>query len=180
MEGIAAGDERALSQLYDSTSRVVYGIALRVARESSAAEDITMDVYMQVWRTAGTYMAGRGTVLSWLAMLARSRALDWARTRHAKAAQKSQSLDDVFGLSDAAPSPESASIEASRSRKIQESLAALPADQRQAVEMAFFFGMSHTEIAERLDLPLGTVKSRIRIAMTRLRESLETHRGSIQ
>jgi RNA polymerase sigma-70 factor, ECF subfamily len=169
---VAAGDERALSSLYDDTSRIVYGLALRILREPSTAEDISLDVYLQIWRAAGTYDPQRGTVLAWLVTLVRSRAIDHLRTRKARRAEMEENIDDVVGLRDSRPSPEMASVEAMRSRAIREAMADLAPEQREAIELAYYSGLSHTEIAARKDLPLGTVKTRIRLGMLSLRKQL--------
>ena len=102
---VARGEESALAQLYDSTCRVVYGLILRIIGDSAAAEEIAMEVYLQVWRTAANYSAERGTVSTWLVMLARSRAIDWLRSRRGQSARREDSLDDVFVLRDPGPDP---------------------------------------------------------------------------
>jgi RNA polymerase sigma-70 factor, ECF subfamily len=111
---IAGGDDHALTVLYDSTNRIVYGLALRVLGEPSCAEDTTMEVYLQVWRTAESYDPQRGTVLSWLATLARSRAIDCLRNRKARRAELEENVDEVANLRDPRPSPELASVEDGR------------------------------------------------------------------
>lgn len=169
---VASGEERALSELYDCTNRIVYGLCLRVLRDPSAAEEITMEVYLQVWRTAAAYDASRGSAPAWLVTLARSRAIDYLRSRMARHSTMERELDEVFELSDPKPSPESESMQSARARVIQEAMAKLPSEQRQAIEMTYFSGLTHTEIAGRTGLPLGTVKTRIRSGMMRLRELL--------
>jgi len=169
---LAAGDEFAFAQLYDRTNRIVYGLALRILRDLSSAEDITMEVYLQVWRTASRYDPQRGTVTSWLVTLARSRALDCLRSRKARHTDLEENVDDVHDLHDSRSSPELASMEAGRSRIVQKALADLVPDQREAIEMAYFSGLSHSEMAERTGLPLGTVKTRIRLGMLHLRKLL--------
>ena len=172
---VAVGDERALAKLYDSTSRMVYGLCLRVVKDPTAAEDITLETYLQLWRTAGSYDPARGSVTAWLLTVVRSRSIDWLRARKARRADLEQNLDDVFSLKDHRPSPEHASIEASRTRVIREAMAGLPDDQRRAIELTYFSGLSHSEIAVHTGLPLGTVKTRIRLGMMRLRELLGPH-----
>jgi RNA polymerase sigma-70 factor, ECF subfamily len=162
---VSRGDERALAQFYDRTSGLVYGLALRIVREPSAAEDIMLEVYLQVWRTAQSFDAGRGTVSSWLVTLVRSRAIDWLRSRQARGANLEQPLDNVLTLSDHRPSPERASEQAGRVRIIREALSGLVPEQRKAIELAYFSGLSQSEIAAQTGLPLGTVKTRIRRGM---------------
>jgi RNA polymerase sigma-70 factor, ECF subfamily len=141
-------------------------------REPSAAEDILLEVYLQVWSTAQSFDAGRGAVSSWLLTLVRSRAIDWLRSRRARRTHLEQPLDEVLTLSNHRPSPERASAEAGRARIIGEAMAGLVPDQRQAIELAYFSGLSQSEIAARTGLPLGTVKTRIRLGMIHLRELL--------
>lgn len=169
---VAQGDERSLGQLYDRTSRLVYGLALRILGDAGAAEDVTMEVFMQVWRTAESYQAGRGSVSAWLVTLARSRSIDWLRSKRGRSQELEHPLDEVTGLQDSRPTPESTSIVAGRTRIVHGAMAGLPAEQRHVIELAFFSGLSHSEIAHRVALPLGTVKTRIRLGMLRLRELL--------
>lgn len=169
---VAAGDERALGQIYDTTSRIVYGLCLRIVKDPSAAEDITLEAYLQLWRTAPNYDPLRGTVTAWLLTVARSRAIDWLRARKSRRADLEQNLDDVFDLQDKRPTPEHTSIDSSRNRIIRDVMAELPAEQRRAIELTYFPGLSHSEIALQTGLPIGTVKTRIRLGMMRLRELL--------
>jgi len=169
---IARGSEQALAQLYDCTSSVVYGLALRLLREPSLAEDVTLEVFLQVWRTAGTYDIQRGRVLPWLVTMVRSRAIDRLRSPQVRGSGLEQPLEDTADLDDRQPSPERLSIEAGNSRAIRRALSELPTEQREAIELAYFSGFSHSEIAHRSGLPLGTVKTRIRQGMLRLRELL--------
>jgi RNA polymerase sigma-70 factor (ECF subfamily) len=133
---LAEGDEQALAQLYDSTNRIVYGLALRILGDPSSAEDVTMEVYLQVWRTAKSYDPRRGTVSSWLVTLVRSRAIDCLRSRKARRAELEDNVDDMVSLSDSRSSPESATVEAGRSRIVRKAMADLPSDQRKAIELA--------------------------------------------
>jgi len=150
----ARGDERALAQLYDSTNRLVYGMALRILGDVSSAEDVTTEVYLQVWRTAESYDPRRGTVSAWLVALVRTRAIACLRSRKAR------------------PRPELMSAEAGRSRASRRALGDLARDQREAIELAYFSGFSQNEIVARSGLPFGTVKTRIRLGMSHLREIL--------
>jgi len=130
------------------------------------------NVIAQVWRTAQNYARSRGTVTAWLITIARSRAIDWIRSGQARAWQRTEDLDKLSQPRDSAPSPELARMESDRVEVVQRALAALPREQRQVVELSYFEAMSHSEIAERLGQPLGTVKSRIRLGMQRMRELL--------
>jgi RNA polymerase sigma-70 factor (ECF subfamily) len=169
---LASGDEQALARLYDLTNRIVYGLALRILGDPSFAEDVTMEVYLQVWRTAGRYDPQRGTVASWLVTLVRSRAIDCLRSRKARRAGLEENVDDVAHLRDVRPGPELASVEQGRSRIVRKAMQELSPDQREAIELAFFSELSHTEVAVETGLPLGTVKTRIRLGMLHLRKLL--------
>ncbi len=169
---IAKGNQDALTELYDTTNRMVYGLALRILGNSSSAEEVLLDVYVQVWRTAKSFDPGRGKVTSWLVSMARSRAIDALRSRQARGANLATSLEDVSELKDPRGGPEGHSVLRSRAQVVQKSLAELPDDQRNAIELAYFSGLTHGEIAARTGLPLGTVKTRIRSGMLRLRELL--------
>lgn len=169
---LADGDEQAFARFYDTTNRIVYGVALRILTDPSTAEDVTMEVYLQVWRTAKKYDPARGSVSSWLATLVRSRAIDSLRSRKARRTELEDNVDDVADLRDHRPSPELASAEQGRSRIVRKAMDALSPDQREAIELAFFSGLSHTEVAVQTGLPLGTVKTRIRLGMLQLRKLL--------
>lgn len=172
MARVAEGNENALTDLYDSTSRVVYGLILRILGNASSAEEVTLDVYLQVWRTAQSYDSGRGTVSCWLVTLARSRAIDALRSRQVRSAMFEQPLEEILEPRDLRRDPEQLSIEQAQAHIVSNLLAELPVDQRQAIKLAYFSGLSHSEIAARSGLPLGTVKTRIRLGMLRLRELL--------
>lgn len=169
---IAQGDQDALTQLYDSTNRMVYGLALRILGELSAAEETLFEVYLQVWRTAKNFDPNRGRVSSWLVSMTRSRAIDALRARKARRDNVARSLDEISDLQDRRSGPEGRSLQQSREQVIRKSLAELPRDQRTAIELAYFSGLTQGEIASRTGLPLGTVKTRIRSGMLRLRELL--------
>ena len=167
----AAGDQQAVSELYDTTSRMVYGLVLRILGDEAAAEEVLLDVYMQVWRQASTYDAGRGAPLAWLATIARSRAIDRLRAGR-QHFQRTSSLETVSQQSTGESLEEAAYVTELRGI-VREALSALSNEQREALELAYYGGMSHSEIAERLGQPLGTVKTRIRLGMIKLREILK-------
>ena len=178
LERVAQRDQRAFSQLYDASSRLVFGLILRLVRDPSVAEDITMEVFMQVWRTATSYDTTRGSVNAWLITVARSRAIDWIRSSRARFEQQKQPLDAGPELTDRKATPEDRVLHTDRAAVVQQALSALPAEQRQLVELAYFSGLSQTEMAEQLSLPLGTVKSRVRMGLARLRELLGPYNES--
>jgi RNA polymerase sigma-70 factor, ECF subfamily len=174
---VAEGNESALARLYDGTSQMVYGLAMRVVRDPSAAEDITLEVYLQVWRNAASYDPARGEVLPWLATLARSRAIDYLRSRKARRAEFEDNIHEIAELRDSRPHPELACMTAGDSRLVHSAIASLSSEQREVIELAYFSELSHSEIAQQTGLPLGTVKTRIRAGMMNLRKSLQRFTG---
>ena len=168
---ISDGEQPALGALYDESSSLIYSMVLRVLGNVADAEEVTMDVYTQVWKAASGYDTSRGSVTAWMVTLARSRAIDRVRSR-ASRARKETALPETYDAPSVGNSPEQQTEETQRRHQVMTALATLPADQRQAVELAFYSGLTHSELAERLGQPLGTVKTRIRAGMSRLRELL--------
>jgi RNA polymerase sigma-70 factor, ECF subfamily len=159
IEAIAAGDSASLAAFYDATNRVAFGLILRILGDPATAEEVLLDVYTQVWRQAGNYRRERGTPLAWLLTIARTRALDRLRSGWQER-QRKESLEVV------------AEARSNAARLVRRALAALPAEQRQMIELAYFSGLSHSEIAAHLGQPLGTVKTRTRLGMIKLKELL--------
>jgi RNA polymerase sigma-70 factor (ECF subfamily) len=174
IEGTAGGDAAALAALYDATAALVNGLALRILGDPGAAEEVTLDVYLQVWRQAARYDPARGAPAAWLLTLARSRAID---RRRAGAGQRRETEPVALAMADPGPGPEEGTAAGERRRLVRGALAGLGPEQRKTIELAYFGGLSHTEIAATLGEPLGTVKTRIRLGMMRLREAL---RGTLQ
>jgi RNA polymerase sigma-70 factor, ECF subfamily len=170
VRGAGAGDSRALASLYNESCSFVYGLALRVLRNEADAEEITSDVYSQVWRNASTFDHSRGSVNAWLTMLARSRSIDRLRAR--ARAHKEDTLDAVAQITAAGETPETARLLSQRRASVHAALAYLSPEQREAIELAYFSGLTQSELAHRLQQPLGTVKTRIRLGMIKLRERL--------
>ncbi|MGH9844783.1 MAG: sigma-70 family RNA polymerase sigma factor [Blastocatellia bacterium] len=171
---IAERDQAAFARFYDLTNRLVFSVVLRILGDHTMAEEVTHDVYMQVWNQAAGYNAERGTPFAWLMTMARSRAID--RTRSAQCRKReNEPLDTVFNYAAPSEDPEEASIFAERRRLVRRALQSLSDDQRQVIEIAYFSGLSQSEIAERLRIPLGTVKTRMRTGLMRLREILTKH-----
>jgi RNA polymerase sigma-70 factor (ECF subfamily) len=173
---VAAGESRALADLYDATAVYVFGILRRMLWSAESAEEVAQEVYMQVWKMAGTFDPERGSAWSWLALLTRSRAIDRMRADGSyhdavDDLMRRQTLSDRPRVAGGHQHQEAAASE--RAERIRAALGALPGDQRRALELAFFGGLTHREIAERTDTPLGTVKTRIRTALLRLREPLK-------
>jgi RNA polymerase sigma-70 factor (ECF subfamily) len=167
---LASGDLDAAGELYDRHAGKVLALARRIVRDDGDAEDIVQEVFSQAWRTATRYEAGRGTVAGWLLMMARTRAIDRLRARQSRPDTIGDVLlDRMPGQSEA---PADALIAGEQYARIRQGLGELPAEQRTALELAYFEGLSQSEIAERLAAPLGTIKTRIRTALTTLRRSL--------
>jgi RNA polymerase sigma-70 factor (ECF subfamily) len=171
IQRIAQGDQPALAPLYDETRRFVYALALRILQDYGLAEEATMDVYLQIWRQAHSYAPARGNPSAWLLNMARSRAIDLLR-RKARKKRLEESLEAAGSMVASTHDPEQASLLGEKQRRAREALAQLNPEQREVIEIAYFAGLSHSEIAELLGLPLGTIKTRIRSGMLKLRESL--------
>jgi len=161
---IRSGDDQAMAQLYDRYSGIVYSVALRVLGDTGAAEDILQDIFMQLWRNPDVFDASRGSLPAWLAVIARNRAIDTLRKRRPE-----EEISDVV-----------VSVEPDLARgaewsrvldKIRGVLGTMPAPQRSALEMSFFEGLTHSEIAEKTGEPLGTIKTRIRAGLNALRKA---------
>lgn len=172
----AAGNESAIGRLYDRYATVLYTVAYRIAGQRADAEEIVIESFAQAWRDAGRFEPGRGSVGAWLTMIARSRALDLVRARSRRERITEAAAAD---RPDAPPAmgawhgdPADALDRAERRRRVQAALAELSPPQRQAIELAFFEGLSQSEIAARLNEPLGTVKTRVRLGMQKLRAAL--------
>ena len=173
MERVTHGDQKALSDLYDATRSRVFSLALFMVRETDLAEDVVVDVYAQIWRNAASYDESKGGVLNWVLMMTRSRALDVIRVRGRIYARET-GLDDAETLCHPAEKgPEQISLAADRAQKIRRALGTLPLEQRELILAGFFCGLSHAELADQFRLPLGTVKSRMRLGLTSLRRRLE-------
>ena len=168
---IAAGDQGALAALYDGSSRLVYAVALRILIEPADAEEVTLDVFTQVWRSASTFDPSRGSVNAWLVALARSRAIDRFRSATARARYE-QLVGDFPETPASGGDPEAAAGRRRQQSAVLAALAQISPEQRTAIHLAYFSGLSHNEIAVRLGTPLGTVKTRIRQGMIKLREHL--------
>jgi RNA polymerase sigma-70 factor (ECF subfamily) len=179
LDRVARGDERALGQLYDRFGAALYAVALRIAGERADADEIVVDAFSQAWREAGRFSADRGSVAAWLTMICRSRALDLvrARGRRARLVDAAQAADPEAppAMAGWTADPAGVTTGAERSRCVQQALDALPPPQREAIELAYYQGLSHSEIAERLNQPLGTVKTRVRLAMQKLRDQLRSY-----
>lgn len=173
MRRMAKGDHGALGQCYDAMGPVVFSLAVRMLRDRQAAEDVSQDIFVQVWRQAGNYDTSRGTPEAWIMMIARTRILDRLRSRSAGIVLKpvGENLPDA---PDATDWPEDLAVTREDAVYVREALAELPEDQKQAVELAFFDGLTHVEISEKLNVPLGTIKTRIRLGLLKIKDRLAT------
>jgi len=169
---MAQGHQEALAELYDQTSPVLNGLLLRMLGPEDA-EEILLDVYMRAWKKSASFAPDRGTVQSWLVIMARTMAIDRIRQKHIHPESGAFELDHVAGLISSDASPEVQTEDARRRKQVAAILRELPAEQREVLQLAFFSGFTHSELAARLGQPLGTVKSRIRVALGRLRAMLE-------
>jgi RNA polymerase sigma-70 factor (ECF subfamily) len=164
---VQSGDERAMASLFDRYSKLVYSVALRVLRDPSAAEDVLQEVFMQIWRNPDSFTAARGSLGGWLSVVSRNRSIDTLRRK-----RPSVDVDDVplasnFNLADDAE--RNSLMELARTV-----IHKLPTEQRKTLEMAFFDGLTHSEIAEMTGDPLGTVKTRIRSGLLTLRKAFQS------
>jgi RNA polymerase sigma-70 factor (ECF subfamily) len=165
-------DMRAFEQLYDRHCRLVYGLIFRIVQQAGTAEELVQDVFLQLWRNASQYDASRGPFLPWLLTMARNRALDNLRLKSERQRRREDQTEEMPGIC-AAPEFEKLLDEKRRATRVRELLTSLQPLQKRAIELAYFEGLSHTEIAETLKEPLGTVKSWIRNGLLRIREGLQ-------
>ncbi|HEX2188596.1 MAG TPA: sigma-70 family RNA polymerase sigma factor [Longimicrobiaceae bacterium] len=173
---MAAGDQAALAALYDRWSTLVHSVAARRVADAEDAAEVVEEVFWQAWRQAGEYREGRGAVSTWLGMIARSRAHDRLRSRRRERETETPAGLAVLQGFPAADDPALGAERAERRDLVERALGTLPADQREAVELAYFRGMSQSEIAAHTGQPLGTVKTRARLALQKLREKLSALR----
>ena len=177
LQRIAARDTAALAELYDRHSRLLFGLILRIVRDRGEAEDILQEAFVRVWTRAETYDAQVGGPLAWIVRVARNYAIDRLRARRVRASVDAPAIDlaavEAAALATGIQTPEAAVLIAERRRALTDAMAGLPAEQRQLIEAAFFEGYTHSELARRFGLPLGTVKTRIRTGMIAMRQRLE-------
>jgi RNA polymerase sigma-70 factor, ECF subfamily len=166
----ARGDEQSFAAVYDLTASRVHGLVVRVVRDPAQAEEVTQEVYLQAWRTASRYDEQKGSALSWLMTLAHRRAVDRVRSAEAASRQDTTYHQRTRTVPhDTTAEAAETSIEA---RRVRTALAELTTVQREALELAYFGGYTHTEVATMLDLPVGTAKTRIRDGIIRLRDAM--------
>lgn len=169
VKGIADGDESALATLYDRWAQSVYSLAAHLLKDADGAEDVVEETFWQVWQRASSYDVSRGTVRTWLLTIGRSRALDRMRARKR---DREDITADLSFIRDPRSDPSQEVDGAERRNLVYAALTELPDDQRRAIELAYFRGLSQSEIAGFLDEPLGTIKTRMRLGMQKLRDKL--------
>ena len=170
LRGCAAGDQSAMATLYDLTSAKAYGLALRVLRNPAQAEEVTQESYLDAWRGSSNFQSARGSGLAWLLTIVHRRAVDRVRS-----AQATSRRDVTYGLAELAvtpPDPAEQAIATVEAQRVRGALLQLSDNQRRALELAYFDGRTHSEVAADLNVPLGTAKTRIRDGLTRLRSVL--------
>jgi RNA polymerase sigma-70 factor, ECF subfamily len=166
LQRVRQGDQTAMAEIFDRYGRVVYSVALRVLKDAGHAEDVMQEIFFQIWRNSDSFVQGRGSLGAWLVVVARNRSIDLLRRR-----KPTDSVEDV-----ALATPCNLASDAEHNmmmEKVQKVLQDLPAEQQKSMELAFFEGLSHSEIAERTGDPLGTVKTRIRLALATLRKAFQ-------
>ena len=171
---MAAEDESALAALYDRHATAIYSLALRITRRPQDAEDVTQQVFTQAWRTAARHDRSRGAVAAWLLMMARSRAIDCLRRRDS-AREGTADDSQLAAIPDPAPGVEYVVATRQQVEQVSMAMAALPDEQRRALELAYYEGLTQREIASRTSTPLGTVKTRVRTALMSLRIVITGH-----
>jgi len=174
VRAIAQGSSDALGRLYDRHAGIVFALARRILARPEDAEEIVQDVFAQVWRQAAEYRGERASVAGWVVMLTRTRAIDRLRARRARP-DLDQGIEPTpaLALPSSSPDPEAVTLAEESVREIRGAFAALPDAQRSVLELAYYQGLSHSEIAARTGVPLGTVKTRIRTAMETLRQKMD-------
>ena len=172
MQQLLRKDVGAFEELYERHSRIVYSLVLRILRQGPTAEEVVQDVFLQLWRNSSQYDVRRPLV-PWLLTLARNRALDHLRLKSERQRRREEQTEELPQVASAAPEYERALDEKRRAERVRALIGSLPAAQKKAIELAYFEGLSHSEIAASLHEPLGTVKSWIRNGLLRLKEALQ-------
>jgi RNA polymerase sigma-70 factor (ECF subfamily) len=164
------GDEAAFARLYDATAARAYGLAVRVVRDPSQAEEVTQEAFLEIWRTASRFDAAKGSAVSWILTLVHRKAVD--RVRSAEASTRRDTTYHQSNVAVAHDSTAEAAQASMEARRVRQALDSLTGVQREALELAYFKGYTHTEVATMLDLPVGTAKTRIRDGLIRLRDTM--------
>jgi len=177
MRRIVEADETALGALYDRWVRSLYSLVLHLLKDPDEAEDVVEETFWQAWKKAGSYEPSKGAVSTWLLTIGRRKALDRLRAKKRSGADTVPGDFDFADLPSTAPDPSAEAEGAELREHVRAALSELPNEQREVLELGYFSGLSQSEIAEATGQPLGTVKTRMRLAMQKLREPLSMHRG---
>jgi RNA polymerase sigma-70 factor (ECF subfamily) len=172
---VVKGDQQAFSQLYDHSSTLLFTLAVRILGNHEEAAELLQDVYLEVWRKVSHYDVGRGTPMAWLVTLTKSRAIDRLRAKTTRGYRATNSLEagTIAQVVDPGPSPFETQADQDLRHAVRTALDGLPEAQQQPIELAYYEGLSHSEIAARLNQPLGTVKTRIKLGMSKLHAALQ-------
>ena len=173
MSEISDNNRDALAALYDRYSRRVFGMAARLLNDAVSSEEVTQDVFMRVWNRAGSYAPDKGKFTTWLFRIAHNRAIDELRKRRRDKSQYADDIADHWDLESSDITPSEAAVANSEYASVRKALATLPDPQRQVVELSYFKGLTQSEIADKTGQPLGTVKTRMRLALRKLHTALE-------
>jgi RNA polymerase sigma-70 factor (ECF subfamily) len=165
---ITESQEEALAQLYDRYNRLVFSLAVAIVNDRATAEEITLDVFMRIWQKAGTYRADQSKVSTWLTHITRHHAIDVLRRRAVRSDQYAVQWEDIIYAESPQQNPQESAELSMRRERVHAALAQLPPDQKQAILLAYFGGLTQSQIAETLKQPLGTIKTRVRLAMQKL------------
>jgi RNA polymerase sigma-70 factor (ECF subfamily) len=171
-------DREALASLYDRYGRRVFALAVRVLNDPVSSEEVTQDVFMSVWRRGATYTSKKGKFTTWLFSIAHNRTIDELRKRRRDRSRQNDDIDDHLNIKSDDTSPADAAVAQSEYAKIRAALEKLPEEQKNVVELSYFKGLTQTEIAEKTGQPLGTVKTRMRLALKKLRKTLSAEMGA--
>lgn len=176
IQRIVDGEESAMSALYDRYSRMLYTFGMRILRSNEDTSDVLQEVFLQAWNKARSYESGKGTVFTWLVTMMRNRAIDLVRSRRYKEQARTLELNELSLVADARPSnPHATAVLGEDQRMVVSALQRLTKDQQQIIALAYYEGYSQSEIASKLSIPLGTVKSRMRKGLMEMRAML--HKG---
>ena len=178
LEHISNQDRDALATLYERFGRRVFSLAVRILSDSVSAEEVTQDVFMSVWRRGATYVSKKGKFTTWLFSIAHNRTIDELRKRRRGLSRTNDDIDDHLNLKSGDVSPADATVAQSEYAKIRAAMEDLPEEQKNVVELSYFKGLTQTEIAEKTGQPLGTVKTRMRLALKKLRKALSAELGT--
>jgi RNA polymerase sigma-70 factor (ECF subfamily) len=171
-------DRDALSTLYDRYGRRVFALAVRILNDPVGSEEVTQDVFMSVWRRGATYTTKKGKFTTWLFSIAHNRTIDELRKRRRDRSRLNDNIEDHYDLKSGDISPADAAVAQSEYAKIRAAMEGLPEEQKNVVELSYFKGLTQTEIAEKTGQPLGTVKTRMRLALKKLRKALSAEMGA--